>query len=203
MVISQERGCNCKLIFKWTLVWNLPGGGNTLSLKEQKRASQRAPDSTPMRSREWRPSRMFEQRGHLPASYSEWTDSYRRPRGQCPRTKQQGRGEGRVKGWIGAGVQDKKQRPENSKVKEWLWRCMESCLCSDIKTLPDRISRCQIYSLAAQRRCAQWPGQLKGLGAGGYVVWWFKGWTWGWTGMSVNPALPLLNFETASKHLAL
>lgn len=166
VVVSQERWCNCKLIFKWALVWSLPGGGNTLSLKEQKRASQRVPDSRAVRSGEWRPSRMYEQRGHLPASYSEWTDSYQRPRVQCPRAEWQGWGAGRVKGWTGAGVQDKKQRLENSKVKEWLWICMELCLCSDIKTPGDRISRRQTQLTSRHGGgVLSDPAVLKGPGA--------------------------------------
>lgn len=60
---------------------------------------------------------MFEQRGHLPASYSEWSDSYQRPRGQCPRAELQGQGVGWVKGELELERQ-RINKIENSKVKE-------------------------------------------------------------------------------------
>lgn len=113
-----------------------------------KRTEEGQPKSSRLhsvRSGEWRPSRMFEQIGHLPASSFEWSDSYRRPRVQCPRAELQGSGVGGVKGWIGAGVQDNKQRLENSKGKNWLLWCMELCLHShfDFKMPGNGISRHQ------------------------------------------------------------
>lgn len=161
MVISQEGLCNCKLIFKWTPVWSLPGGWNTLSPKEQKKANQTVPGSTAVKSEEWRPSRMFEQIGHLPASDSEWSDSYQRPHVQCPTAELQGWGVCRVKGWIGVGLKYNKQRLENSKVKEWLSRCKEMCLCShnEIRTYGDRIPRPQSQlNRFREGKVCSWPG---------------------------------------------
>lgn len=130
----QETFYNSTLIFKWTLVWSLPGG-QIHYLQENR---QRPSTQPQLRHRDFWGLDTFTQGqiyiGHLSASYSKRSDSYQRPQAQCPRAELQSWGVDMMKGWVGLGTRDNKWRADHSTVKGWPWlQCIESSRCLHIQ----------------------------------------------------------------------